>query len=70
MQICSWGTFTIFNLTTLKYTDVRFIVEPHIERVNPLTAKLFNWNFHPIEVVDRVKGLKIIPISQNGGQLF
>ena len=22
--------------------------------VNPSTAKLFNWNFHPLEVVDRV----------------
>ena len=23
-------------------------------KANPLTAELFNWNFHPLEVVDRV----------------
>ena len=27
----------------------------HIERVNPLTAKLFNWNFHPLENVSRLR---------------
>ena len=49
-----------------------------IQRFNPLTAKLFNLNFHPLEVVDRVtldaihnfKWVKIIQIWQNGGQLF
>ena len=35
-----------------------------IHGFNPLNAKLFNLNFHPLEVV------KIIEISQNGGQLF
>ena len=28
--------------------------DPRTESVNPLTAKLFNLNFHPLEVVDRV----------------
>ena len=42
---------------------------------NPLTAKLFNLNFHPLEVVCRwrdpnFKWVKIIQIWQNGGQLF
>ena len=41
----------------------------------PLTAKLFNLNFHPLEVVSRdaihnFKWVKIIQIWQNGGQLF
>ena len=43
--------------------------------VNPFTAKLFNLNFHPLEVVSRwrdpqLKWVKIIQIWQNGGQLF
>ena len=45
----------------------------NLELPNPLTAKLFNLNFHPLEVVDRVhnfKLVKIIQIWQNGGQLF
>ena len=25
----------------------------HRQSVNPLTAKLFNWNSHPLEVVSR-----------------
>ena len=50
----------------------------------PLTAKLLNLNFHPLEVVSRwrdpqrqvsenyykFKWVKIIQIWQNGGQLF
>ena len=49
-------------------------------QVNTLAAKLFNLNFHPPKVVDRVlcladaipnfKWVKIIQIWQNGGQLF
>ena len=41
--------------------------------LNPLTAKLFNLNFHPLEVVSRWrdKWVKIIHINwQNGGELF
>ena len=41
--------------------------------INPLTAKLFNCNFHPREVVSRwrdpqLQVSKIIQIWQNGGQ--
>ena len=28
-------------------------VDPRAIRVNPLTAKLFNLNFHPLEIVSR-----------------
>ena len=36
-----------------------------------LNAKLFNLNFYPLEVVDRViKWVKIIQIWQNAGKLF
>ena len=43
--------------------------------VNPLTAKLFNFNFQPLEVVSpdaihNFKWVKIIQIWQYGGQLF
>ena len=40
--------------------------------LNPLIAKLFNLNFHPLEIVSRWcdPQLKIIQIWQNGGQLF
>ena len=44
--------------------------------INPLTAKLFNFNFHPLEVVSRWRdpqlqvSKKIIQIWQNGGELF
>ena len=34
--------------------------------INPLTAKLFNWNFHPLEVVCRWRD----PQLQVGGNLF
>ena len=29
------------------------MASPHLS-INPLTVKLFNYNFHPLEVVDRV----------------
>ena len=42
---------------------------------NPLTAKLFDLNFHPLEVVycwrdPQLQVSEIIQIWQNGGQLF
>ena len=46
------------------------------QRFNPLTAKLFNLNYHPLEIVcladaiHNFKWVKIIQIWQNGGQLF
>ena len=45
------------------------------QRFNPLPAKLFNLNFHPLEVgladaIHNFKWVKIIQIWQNGGQLF
>ena len=47
----------------------------HIIAFNPLTAKLIDLNFHPLEVVSRWRDpqpevRKIIQIWQNGGQLF
>ena len=44
-------------------------------QVNPSTAKLFNLNFHPLEVVSRwrdpqLQVIENIQISQNGSQLF
>ena len=55
-----------------------------VHRFNPLTAKLFNLNFHSLEVVSRwrdiqlcladaihnFKWVKIIQIWQNGSQLL
>ena len=43
--------------------------------INPLTAKLFNLNFHPLELVSRWRDSQlqvgeIIQIWQNGGHLF
>ena len=38
-------------------------------RVNPSTARLFNLNFHSLEVYN-FKRVKIIQIWQNEGQLF
>ena len=43
--------------------------------INPLTATLFNLNFHPLELcladaIHNFKWLKIIQIWQNEGQLF
>ena len=32
-------------------TDIEFSYKPSL--FNPLTAKLFNWNFHSLEVVSR-----------------
>ena len=47
------------------------------EAINPLTAKLVNLNFHPLELnlcladaIHNFKWVKIIKIWQNGGQLF
>ena len=42
---------------------------------NPLTAKLFNLNFHHLKLcladaIHNFKWVKIIQIRQNGGQLF
>ena len=34
--------------------QVRGLTENSSALFNPLTAKLFNWNFHSLEVVDRV----------------
>ena len=44
-------------------------------QINPLTVKLFNLNFHPLQVVSRwrdpqLQVSEIIQIWQNGGQLF
>ena len=33
--------------------NVNIIVDTSVLRFNPLTAKLFNLNFHPLEVVSR-----------------
>ena len=30
-----------------------FLSQAVVDAINPLTAKLFNWNFHPLEVVSR-----------------
>ena len=43
--------------------------------INRLTDKLFNLNFHPLKLcladaIHNFKWVKIIQISQNGGQLF
>ena len=38
--------------------------------VNPLTAKLFNLNFHPLDAIHNFKWVKIIQIWQNGDKLF
>ena len=32
--------------------------------VNPLTAKLFNWNFHPLEIVSRWRDPQL-QVSEN-----
>ena len=34
------------------------------KRLNPLTAKLFNWNFHPLEVVSRWRDPQL-QVSEN-----
>ena len=37
-------------------TDIRLMVKTtaqSVRNINPLAAKLFNWNFHPLEVVSR-----------------
>ena len=54
--------------TQLHSTYVVFII-------NPLAAKLFNLNFHPLKLcladaIHNFKWVKIIQIWQNGGQLF
>ena len=37
----------------IDYTRDQMICGEQSERVDPLTDKLFNWNFHPLEVVSR-----------------
>ena len=38
------------------------------KRINPLTAKLFNWNFHPLEVVARWRDPQL-QVSENYSDL-
>ena len=44
------------------------------KRVNevgdPLPAKLFNLNFHPLDAIHNFKWVKIIQSWQNGGEMF
>ena len=40
------------------------------QRFNPLTAKLFNLNFHPLEVVDRASEWKLFRFDQVGVNYF
>ena len=44
-SVCAGIVFIRQNLTSKD--------DPRTERINPLTAKLFNLNFHPLEVVSR-----------------
>ena len=42
--------------------------KPRTERVNPLTVKLFNLNFHPLEVVSRSRDPQL-QVSENYSDL-
>ena len=46
-------TLTVRRSTLHKRQALTSKVDPRAVRVNPLTAKLFNLNFHPLEVVSR-----------------
>ena len=39
-----------------------------IQRLNPLTAKLFNFNFHPLEIVSRWRDPQL-EVSENYSEL-
>ena len=49
-----------------KCLDRKCIIDRH--RVNPLTAKLFNWNFHSLEVVSRWRDPQL-QVSENYSDL-
>ena len=58
-----------------KKTLVSKVYKKHNQRFNPLTAKLFNLNFHPPEVVSRWRDPQLQVSEnysdlQNRGQLF
>ena len=46
LEVVGRGSETHFRVRGNLYVNL-------ILRFNPLTAKLFNWNFHPLEVVSR-----------------
>ena len=41
-EVCNYSGQCQFNAGARRWPNI-----------NPLTAKLFNWNFHPLEVVSR-----------------
>ena len=43
----------IYLMVDYKYRLVVLLTLQTVQTVNPLPAKLFNWNFHPLEVVSR-----------------
>ena len=47
-------------------TDIEFSYKPSL--FNPLTAKLFNWNFHSLEVVSRWRDPQL-QVSENYSDL-
>ena len=50
----SRANYAIYDNLKLKKTPLLSIVcVKVVQRFNPLTAKLFNLNFHPLEVVSR-----------------
>ena len=72
----SWGIYTREYITD---TDPEHIPNPILNRrftshsnteggiqvnINPLTAKLFNWDFHPLEVVSRWRDPQL-QVSEN-----
>ena len=59
----SFSAGTVLTRQNLTYED-----GPRAIRVNPLTAKLFNLYFHPLEVVDRVSETQL-QVSENYSDL-
>ena len=54
--LIAWsGVLVLVTIQTGRPTlSYHLITQTYVWRVNPSTAELFNWNFHPLEVVSRV----------------
>ena len=71
----SWLKSDVKHYSTSNCKDLKGLTSRCHKHINPLSAKLFNLNFHPLEVVSRwrdpqLQWVKIVQIWQNGGRLF
>ena len=46
-------TIAMYTIQNRIYVKQKLIYLPRAKFINPLTAKLFNLNFHPLEVLSR-----------------